>query len=144
VSFHTGGTLKKRIIMLIFSVYLFAVLWITLIDRESGRQRAMLTPFWELASVLKGQERGFYIRQIAGNLAMLMPMGFMMPIIVKKDIRIVTATAFMFSLAIEITQYVTGRGLMEFDDLFHNTIGAVMGYALYKYIVEKGFGNEEV
>lgn len=35
------------------------------------------------------------------------------------------------SLAIEIVQYVTGTGLFQLDDLFTNSVGAVLGYLLF-------------
>lgn len=31
------------------------------------------------------------------------------------------------SVGIEILQLITARGLCEFDDVFHNTLGAVIG-----------------
>jgi glycopeptide antibiotics resistance protein len=31
------------------------------------------------------------------------------------------------SIAIELLQFITARGLCEFDDVFHNVIGAVIG-----------------
>lgn len=102
----------KKIVVVLFSIYIFAVLWITLIDRESGNRRANLVPFWELANVLKGVERSFYIGQIFGNLVMLMPLGFMLPIIRKVSLKQVFLIAFCFSAGIELTQFITGRGLM--------------------------------
>lgn len=121
----------KKIVVVLFSIYIFAVLWITLIDRESGNRRANLVPFWELANVIKGVERSFYIGQIFGNLVMLMPLGFMLPIIRKVSLKQVLLIAFCFSAGIELTQFITGRGLMEFDDVFNNTVGAVLGYKVY-------------
>ena len=44
------------------------------------------------------------------------------------------------SLVIEILQLVSGRGLCEFDDLFHNTIGEAVGIGfvmLVKYVYIK-------
>ncbi len=35
------------------------------------------------------------------------------------------------SFAIESTQYVTKTGFAEFDDVFHNTLGCVIGYGIY-------------
>lgn len=35
-------------------------------------------------------------------------------------------------LQLEITQYFTGRGLCEFDDVFHNTLGACIGFIIWK------------
>ena len=34
------------------------------------------------------------------------------------------------SIAIELLQLVTSRGLCEFDDVFHNMIGAVIGIGI--------------
>lgn len=127
----------KKIVVVLFVIYIFAVLWITLIDRESGNRRANLVPFWELANVIKGVERSFYIGQIFGNLVMLMPLGFMLPIIRKVSLKQVLLIAFCFSAGIELTQFITGRGLMEFDDVFNNTVGAVLGYKVYDVLRER-------
>lgn len=40
--------------------------------------------------------------------------------------------ALAFSVFIEATQYFTGRGLCEFDDVFHNTLGACIGFIIWK------------
>ena len=121
----------------LFAGYILCVLWITLIDREQTSRRAMLVPFWEFANVIKGVRRGFYIQQILGNLTMLMPMGFMLPMLRKTTLKQVLLTALLFSVFIEVTQYLTGRGLMEFDDVFNNTVGAVFGYWVFKAIQRK-------
>ena len=34
------------------------------------------------------------------------------------------------SIAIELLQFITARGLCEFDDVFHNVIGAVIGIGI--------------
>lgn len=127
----------KKIVVVLFVIYIFAVLWITLIDRESGNRRANLVPFWELANVIKGVERSFYIGQIFGNLVMLMPLGFMLPIIRKVSLKQMLLISFCFSAGIELTQFITGRGLMEFDDVFNNTVGAVLGYKVYDVLRER-------
>lgn len=127
----------RKIVVVLFAIYIFAVLWITLIDRESGNRRANLVPFWELANVIKGVERSFYIGQIFGNLVMLMPLGFMLPIIRKVSLKQMLLISFCFSAGIELTQFITGRGLMEFDDVFNNTVGAVLGYKVYDVLRER-------
>ena len=37
---------------------------------------------------------------------------------------------FVFSSVIELSQLVLKRGLCEFDDVFHNTLGCVIGYGV--------------
>jgi glycopeptide antibiotics resistance protein len=39
-------------------------------------------------------------------------------------------SAFLFSVFVEITQLVFKLGMFEFDDMFHNTLGALIGYAI--------------
>ena len=37
---------------------------------------------------------------------------------------------FIFSSVIELSQLLLKRGLCEFDDVFHNTLGCVIGYGV--------------
>ena len=134
---NTAAGNKRKLIIALFAIYILAVLWITLIDREFGNRRAMLVPFWEFANVIKGIRRSFFIGQILGNLAMLMPLGFMLPIIRKVNLKQVLLISLCFSSGIELTQFITGRGLMEFDDVFNNTVGAVLGYKVYDVLRER-------
>lgn len=134
---NTAAGNKRKLIIALFAIYILAVLWLTLIDREFGNRRAMLVPFWEFANVIKGIRRSFFIGQILGNLVMLMPLGFMLPIIRKVSLKQVLLIAFCFSAGIEFTQFITGRGLMEFDDVFNNTVGAVLGYKVYDVLRER-------
>lgn len=134
---NTAAGKKRKFIIALFAIYILAVLWITLIDREFGNRRAMLVPFWEFANVIKGVRRSFFIGQILGNLVMLMPLGFMLPYIRKVSLKQVLMISLCFSAGIELTQFITGRGLMEFDDVFNNTVGAVLGYKVYDVMRER-------
>lgn len=118
----------------VFSVYIFIVLWLTLFNRDVGEHRSMLIPFWEYAKVIHNDNRSFFIKQIMGNLIMLMPFGFMLSWLFNLDFRKCLIISGCFSVFIEITQYTTGRGLMEFDDVFNNTVGAVSGYLLFYWV----------
>lgn len=40
----------------------------------------------------------------------------------------------LVSVAIEVLQFFTQRGLCELDDVIHNTLGVVIGYGVYKVI----------
>ncbi len=124
----------KPIMLLLFAVfivYIFIVLWLTLFNREVGEHRSMLIPFWEYTKVIHNDNRSFFIKQIIGNLIMLMPLGFMLSCLFKFNFRKCLIISGCFSVFIEITQYITGRGLMEFDDVLNNTVGAIVGYLLF-------------
>lgn len=124
----------KVIASFIFAAYIFAVLYITLIDRIVGEQRHRLdTPFWEYKKLFEGTNLKFYFWQIVGNMVMLIPFGSLLPYLFKKmrSVISITVVGCAFSVFIEIIQFVTGRGLCEVDDVFNNTLGAVIGYLLF-------------
>ena len=62
--------------------------------------------------------------QIIANVIMFIPAGVLASCLWNGK-GILTATG--LSVGIEILQLVTNRGLCEFDDVFHNVIGAVIG-----------------
>ena len=131
------GKYKKYFPLVLFCIYFGFIIWKTLIDRESGERRSNLIPFWEYAKVINNDQRSYFIGQIIGNILLLMPLGFLISFLKKfHDIKCkkVFLFALCFSVFIELTQYATGRGLMEFDDVFNNTLGAVLGYGVYRLI----------
>lgn len=114
-------------------VYLFIVLDITLIDRTVGVRRHMLEPMWEVRQMLRSRQYTYWGWQIVGNCVMLLPLGIFLPALSVRfrSIQKTTAAGFLFSLFIELTQYITGRGLCELDDIIHNTFGAAVGVIIY-------------
>lgn len=113
-----------------------------MIDRECGERHAMLVPFWEFANVIKNVERDYYAKQILGNLLMLMPLGVMLPMLRNISLKQIFLISLCFSAGIELTQFITGRGLMEFDDLFNNTVGAIISYGIYKFVRVKVYDKK--
>lgn len=63
------------------------------------------------------------------NVAVFVPWGILLPLLFrqKRPLLNVTLTGFLLSLVIESTQYFTGRGCFDLDDLFTNTLGAFLG-----------------
>ena len=71
-----------------------------------------------------------------GNIVMLMPLGVFLCLIYRRlDAIHIGMIGCVCSVCIELTQYFTGRGLLEFDDIFHNTLGTVIGYFIMKKII---------
>jgi glycopeptide antibiotics resistance protein len=117
----------------ILLIYLFFVIWITLLNRTSTYRRMMLVPFWEYRNLLFATDHLYWFKQITCNILMLMPLGFLLAMqkISPKQIVMIGCG---LSVCIELTQLVTARGLCEFDDVFNNTLGAWLGYVIYKKI----------
>lgn len=53
----------------------------------------------------------------------------------------VLLTGFLLSILIELLQLASGRGLCETNDVVHNTIGCMLGYAA-AMAMKKQFASE--
>lgn len=70
------------------------------------------------------------LQLIIFNMLMFAPLGFLLPLLWKKAEKIWVTLSISFGLTalIEVVQLITGTGIFEFDDLFHNLIGSLFGY----------------
>ncbi len=69
------------------------------------------------------------------NIILFMPLGFLLPLACKKlNFRKTLLISLFFSLTIEITQYLAHLGCCDIDDIFNNTLGAVLGYGFYRLV----------
>lgn len=78
------------------------------------------------------------------NVIMFMPLGFLLPYIwrnFRNPIK-VALTGLVFSLFIEFAQLPTNR-LVDIDDLLMNTLGAVLGYVVWKMIGNHFFNKKK-
>ena len=71
--------------------------------------------------------------QILMNIAMYIPLGFLLPCCFRlfDKYRYVILVTFCGSLVIELIQLVLRLGLFEVDDVINNTLGAVIGMVIY-------------
>ena len=118
----------KSFFKILFLIYLAIVLYITLFNREPGEKRIDMVPFRSYYLLIE-ENNSFYFTQILYNILMTVPFGFLLPFIYKKmrSVFVVGLMGFLFSLSIETVQYITRRGLFEFDDMIGNTIGCLIG-----------------
>ena len=128
-------TKKHNILLVLVCIYIFCVLYITLFNREPTYRRRMLTPLWEYRKLLH-EDGHYWFQQITCNIIMLIPFGAYLGYRFER-MTIIQALVLSgaFSVFIEITQYFTRRGLLEFDDVFNNTFGAVLGFVFMKLIL---------
>ncbi len=125
---------KRRMVflpMLLF--WLFTILSATYFGRlETATGRLRLEIFWTIKKAWV-EHQGLYWYYIIGNILLFVPLGFLLPLSVKQleNVWAVTLTGVGLSLAVELLQYLTGTGLFELDDLFHNTLGTFSGYQIF-------------
>lgn len=109
--------------------YMFLVLAETVLIRKPfDGQHFQPELFWSWKVWDKQKE------QIFTNVVMFIPVGVLTGLIWRWEGLLVAAG---FSIAIELLQLVTTRGLMEFDDVLHNMIGAVVGVGIVMVVGKK-------
>lgn len=129
----------NRIGLAVFAAYCLFVVYYTLLCREAGTEhKADLRFMWAYREMLilypKWREDvGYNLK----NILFFVPFGFWFP---KKTVRIpvfrerqwltILMTGMLFSVCIEVTQYITCRGLCELDDVLCNGFGALIGFWL--------------
>lgn len=142
---------QKLIAAAFFAVYLFTVLWYTVINRSMTPRTAHFELFWSYRKWLAGDAK--LGMEILANIAMFMPFGFFVSVLggfrdprrAKKrpagGLFGIAGAAALLSLTIEVLQLVCMRGEFEPDDIFSNTVGAVCGdmlYSLLRGLPERG------
>jgi glycopeptide antibiotics resistance protein len=85
------------------------------------------------------------IRNVGGNILLLMPLGFLAPILWKKfrGVKAASLLGLFVSVTIELLQlfqrYGGGWGrITDIDDVIFNVLGAVIGYLAYVFIFKIG------
>ena len=132
---------RTKLIQLLFILYIISVISVTFIVRETMVLRTpenrgvILQPFREFEAMMF-QNHIFWFKQIFLNVILFVPFGFLLPMIHTRfrNPVLTVATGSIFSGTIELMQYITGRGLTEVDDVITNTMGAVVGVAIYKFV----------
>jgi glycopeptide antibiotics resistance protein len=141
VYYHRQGKLLtvQSIALVLLITYIFLVFASTVFSRATNDYyNYELIPFWSYWEIWKGSESLFW--EDVFNVIMLLPIGILLPIVLgavwkdaSKNIFVrVVLIGFFISLTIEILQLVMKRGLFEFDDMFHNTLGVAIGYWIYQ------------
>ena len=136
---------KKQIACFLLGACIIMVLAATVVVGAAGTAAAdrslNLVPF-RVFQETWGMPRPKKIAQTIANVVMFIPLGFMLPIAFR-GMRYFWKTALsltLFSLAIEITQYFTGRSA-DVDDLILNASGGILGclafFIMSKLVQEK-------
>lgn len=79
------------------------------------------------------------------NIILFMPLGFLLPTIWPqfRTIKNVAYTGLFFSLAIELSQLLNHR-ITDIDDLLMNTLGAIIGYLIYRALFKMIYKRGEI
>lgn len=129
---------KKAICWLLLLGWGVLTLFVTLLIRrdDSGFR------FWNLHLFLAWHEawNAFSLKgwlNVLLNIGLFVPLGILLPLMFRKLQKWywMLSAGFGGSLAIELLQLATGRGMFDVDDLFTNTLGAMLGWAVVMVIL---------
>ncbi len=121
-----------HIATILFAVYIIAVFYVTGSGTfYEGMRRQFEINWMEVNMVPFSNDidlRGYLL-----NILMFVPFGFLVPFIWRKRDRFmrVLFSGFLFSLLIEVSQLFNNRAT-DVDDLIMNTVGAIVGFGLFK------------
>lgn len=141
---------SKRWISLLFIAYSLVMLWLLFGQRIGGKAydstyseqlRSMPFPFQTIVQfgriILTG-EPAYLIphawQNLIGNVVMFAPLGFCLPYFSERcrTWRSVFCIGLLIIACIELTQFFTLLGSLDFDDFMLNIIGILLGFTVWR------------
>jgi len=95
-----------------------------------------LIPFHTLRLYLDNLGSMFWMRNLFGNLGLLLPLGVLGPIalpVLDRWWRL-ALVAFCYSATFELTQLFVPDRAADIDDVIVNVLGALLGFAIYRVV----------
>lgn len=133
---HYWDELNKGMLVL-FVLYLAAVSYITIFNREEGHSQAILLRFDQLQEAIR--KSSFEpLRHAFLNALLFVPLGFLFPMLNRDSLArllYVAPMGLMLSTSIEAVQMFLRIGQCDLEDIISNTLGSVLGLILYKVYI---------
>lgn len=105
-----------------------AILYVTVYDRSTKDRFLQLIP---LHFIIEAQEQIEILRSMLMNAFLFVPLGLSLPFSINKKtaqtVKIALVAALVFSVCIEIVQYIFCFGRAETDDVLCNLFGTAIG-----------------
>ena len=140
IVFFVSKTIKIKISQavaaVLFITVVLIILTLTVFGRIPGERQMQIIPFWSYGEILCGNR--YVLKQVILNIVLFVPIGIVLPFLLNKKVSLEIALVYgvVFSSIIEVLQLVTCRGLCEFDDIFHNSLGCMIGCMIHTKITE--------
>lgn len=137
----SNNPLFKIAAKILFFIYLSYLFYLVFLSSYYGRtllhRNYNIIPFKTIGEFLFfNHNMRDILRNIGGNIAAFLPMGFLFPLAfskMNKGTKVFTVIL-AATLFIEISQFVFGVGTCDVDDVILNFIGGVIGYKIYTFM----------
>ena len=117
-------------------VTLAPIRWRADLARHRNNWRPQLVPIWNMVVNLRDGDRvPATLAGAAGNVALFLPLGFLLPMLAPRLGRFwaTVGAGFALSAALELSQVAfPGVRRADVNDVLMNTLGAALGYLLYR------------
>lgn len=129
---------KRNLVIICFLCYMAILVFATLFTHNYytyGRSSNLLI-FSSIKLMLRSGSSALIMKNIFGNVLLFLPLGFLLPMIIRLKHGFVWQLLFGFSvsLIIESCQYLFAARIFDIDDIVLNTIGTVIGCLIYVMI----------
>ena len=127
----------KSFAWLLFAEYLFIIYGITVIFRDVNPNYSnYLTPFWNYKEIIYGEDLSL-LYEVIMNVVLFIPIGVLWGSQSKNKLKkqqwiVAFALGLGLSIGIEVLQLVFKKGSFEIDDIIHNTLGCLIGFAAWR------------
>jgi len=123
-------------VFLMYFLFFAEIMGRTYIDRDYHYN---LTPFREIRRfIVYRRTLGWFavLSNLLGNVLAFVPFGMILPMLTPKcrNFFHIVLLGFDFSLFVETIQLISKVGSFDVDDLILNTLGAALGYLVYRLI----------
>ena len=136
----------RPILWTIFIIYCFVLVYVLFLSRgtrdgftfaEYMRRFTNFIPFKTIIEYVQRYIDGYRnlsVLNLLGNFVLFMPMGVLLPCVIRKLDRFwkVTLTVLGMVVMVEIVQGILRVGSVDIDDVIFNVVGAMIGYGLIR------------
>lgn len=136
-------------IMLI--VYFIVLAYLVFFSHSFGRgyirRDIHLIPFRTIMQYLfVKRSLGLFIVNVPGNIAAFVPLGYLLPGVSKRFLKLKNLIIAVFSvtLAVEVIQYIAAVGTSDIDDIILNLLGGLIGYVMFIVPIEIKKNYDEI
>ena len=136
----------RTICSVLFVLYIVCIVYFLILSDMFGgsgyeERRYNLQPLQEIERfiIYRDQMSGWSVfLNLYGNIIAFVPFGMLLRWARNKKTTFWQAVlfSFLFTLAIEVSQYITKLGVFDIDDIIMNTLGGIIGYCIY-YVTAK-------
>ncbi len=124
---------KQFVLWSLFVEYILVVLCSTVVFRSYfAEARIEYMPFWDYVAIAN-KTPGVSVWDIILNVVLFLPFGFLLSAIMPTwNWWNVLLSGCCFSFCIESMQFIISKGIAQTDDLMHNSLGALLGYFIFR------------